>query len=555
MFPAVGAVRKRGTSVIFEDIAVPTDVLAPAALDLQALFRKHRYEDGIIFGHAKDGNLHFVISQSFNDDAGDPAVRGVQPRPRRDGGRRSTTARSRPSTAPAATWRRSSRPSGAARRSRSWCASRSLVDPDGLLNPGVLVNHDPAAHLKDLKSLPEVEEEVDKCIECGFCESLCPSRDLTLTPAAADRRAARDGAARAPTSPRCARRIEYDALDTCATDGLCALACPVSIDTGTADQAAAGVDGTRRQRGALAATCGARTFDARSGWCGPRCAPRELAGPLRRLAAGRVPRSRSPLPGPAGALPAHRRGRRGGHPLPVLREPDDGCATRARRPEPIGARGDDRRRRTRRHAAAHSATHRPTVLRHAIQLEGISRGAGDCRQRHDRGALWTASHEGALPVVVDTSPCAYAMTQRRRSDRGQPGTARANAARRCRRLLPHDRRSRRSRCADRAGTVVLHPVCSLVKMGNAPHSPPWPPRAATASSSRRRPGCCGFAGDRGFFVPELTEAATRMPAAEVRAVTADGHYSSSRTCEIGMSRATGRHYRSWIQLLDWATGE
>ena len=93
MFPAVGAVRKRGTSVIFEDIAVPADVLAPAALDLQALFRTHRYEDGIIFGHAKDGNLHFVISQSFNDDGGDPAVRGVQSRSRGDGRRRSPTAR------------------------------------------------------------------------------------------------------------------------------------------------------------------------------------------------------------------------------------------------------------------------------------------------------------------------------------------------------------------------------------------------------------------------------------------------------------------------------
>ena len=94
-----------------------------------------------------------------------------------------------------------------------------------------------------------------------------------------------------------------------------------------------------------------------------------------------------------------------------------------------------------------------------------------------------------------------------------------------------------------------------VKMGNAPHL-----SAVAAACSDRvftppSSGCCGFAGDRGFLVPELTEAATRIPAAEVRAVTADGHYSSSRTCEIGMSRATGRHYRSWIQLLDWASGD
>ena len=153
---------------------------------------------------------------------------------------------------------------------------------------------------------------------------------------------------------------------------------------------------------------------------------------------------------------------------------------------------------------------------------------------------------------MDTSPCAYALT----SGEG----------------LSADNRDRlaRMRIVDavdffgttvlpsltllrRAGTVVLHPVCSLVKMGNVPKL-----TAVAAACSERvfvppSSGCCGFAGDRGFLVPELTEAATRAPAAEVRAVTADGHYSSSRTCEIGMSRATDRNYRSWIHLLEWAT--
>src|SRR4029453_11082812 len=84
----------------------------------------------------------------------------------------------------------------------------------------------------------------------------------------------------------------------------------------------------------------------------------------------------------------------------------------------------------------------------------------------------------------------------------------------------------------RTGTVVLHPVCSLVKMGNGPKLS----ALATACSERifvpPSSGCCGFAGDRGFLVPELTASATQLPAAEVRCITADGHYSSSRTCEI-----------------------
>jgi len=168
--------------------------------------------------------------------------------------------------------------------------------------------------------------------------------------------------------------------------------------------------------------------------------------------------------------------------------------------------------------------------------------------------LWSASKEGALPVVVDTSPCAYAMT----SGEG----------------LSADNRERlaRMRIVDavayfsttvvpaltlrkRAGTVVLHPVCSLVKMGNVTALTDL----AAACSERvfvpPSSGCCGFAGDRGFFVPELTAAATKLPAAEVRAVSADGHYSSSRTCEIGMSRATGRQYQSWIHLLERAMAQ
>jgi D-lactate dehydrogenase len=66
-------------------------------------------------------------------------------------------------------------------------------------------------------------------------------------------------------------------------------------------------------------------------------------------------------------------------------------------------------------------------------------------------------------------------------------------------------------------------------------------------------GCCGFAGDRGWLVPELTASATAPEAHDVAGVAAEGHYSSGRTCEIGMTRATGRPYRSWIHLLEEAT--
>jgi D-lactate dehydrogenase len=166
--------------------------------------------------------------------------------------------------------------------------------------------------------------------------------------------------------------------------------------------------------------------------------------------------------------------------------------------------------------------------------------------------LWRASRDGLLPVVVDTSPCAYALTS------GE-GLTLENRDRLARMqvvdaveffrttVLPSLPRFRR------AGTVVLHPVCSLVKMGLGPALSAVAAACCEHVFIPPSSGCCGFAGDRGFLVPELTESATRIPAAEVRTVEADGHYSSSRTCEIGMARATGRNYRSWIHLLDWAS--
>ena len=52
-------------------------------------------------------------------------------------------------------------------------------------------------------------------------------------------------------------------------------------------------------------------------------------------------------------------------------------------------------------------------------------------------------------------------------------------------------------------------------------------------------GCCGFAGDRGMLHPELTASATHAQAAELAEGTFDAFASCNRTCELGMTRATG----------------
>ena len=324
-------------------------------------------------------------------------------------------------------------------------------------------------------------------------------------------------------------------------------ACLPGVDRyGAADEAAADVDAI----GISAARGGVYGESLRSDAADVRAGLRRERPVLRRLAAGRVPALRSPLPAAAEALPETKAAG-----ATALLFPS--CVNRT-----IGALPGESNGRSVPDAMiavaarAGQQLHIPRcVTRLCCGMPFGSKGYREAQEiaaNATIGELWTASKEGALPIVVDTSPCAYAMT----SGEGLSAENRERLAR----MRIVDAVAYFSTTVvpaltlrKRAGTVVLHPVCSLVKMGNVPAL-----TALAAACSERvfvppSSGCCGFAGDRGFFVPELTAAATRLPAAEVRAVTADGHYSSSRTCEIGMSRATGRQYQSWIHLLERAT--
>src|SRR5512139_433130 len=220
LYPSVGAARKRGTTVIIEDVVFPISSLADATVELIRTAGRHGYEEAIVFGHAKDGNLHLTITQSYNTEAEvdryarfmDDMVRLVVRQ--YEGALKGEHGTGR-NMAPfvETEWG----PEAYAIMKRL----KELVDPDGLLNPGVILNSDPKAHLADLKSLPGVEDEVDKCIECGYCESKCPSQDLTLTPR--QRIVVRREMVRSKEQggdPALGRALEADfpymALDTCA---------------------------------------------------------------------------------------------------------------------------------------------------------------------------------------------------------------------------------------------------------------------------------------------------------------------------------------------------
>jgi D-lactate dehydrogenase len=271
---------------------------------------------------------------------------------------------------------------------------------------------------------------------------------------------------------------------------------------------------------------------------------------LARLTRGTVPAWIEPMPGPAPPLPATT-------PEGAAAVYFPSCLTRA-----MGALDGETTPHSTARAFVTVAARAGVPLVIPETIAGLCCGTPYSSKGFDEAhsvainatiaALWTASREGVLPIVVDTSPCTYGLVH-------AAALSAENKARAARlrivdaieffagEVLP------RLAVRRQAGTVTLHPVCSLVKMGLAPHlvslAAACSKRVYTPPSS----GCCGFAGDRGWLLPELTASATAPEAAEVRAVPSDGCYSSSRTCEIGMTRATGRVYRSWIHLLDWAT--
>jgi D-lactate dehydrogenase len=570
LFPAVGGMRAPGTAVLIEDVVVPVERLAEAIGDLQALFPRHGFPEAVIFGHARDGNLHFVFAQDFSR-AETAARYGAFMRElvdlvvgKYDGALKAEHGTGR-NMAPFVRDEWGEAAYALMKR------IKALLDPDGILNPGVLLNDDPSVHLKALKPLPTISPTADRCMECGFCEPRCPSRTLTLSPRqriVVTREMTRLAALGTPEAravrDSLAADFEYEGARTCAGDSMCKTSCPVKIDTGALvkEMKSAARSRLSRRLARLAArrfgvvAAGAR-FSLRA-VSAVRSAPGGaqvldlVTAPLNRLAPLLVPRLRPGMDLPTAAPPlADPRPVANGSPRVVY---FPSCLTRILGPRPgesavpmaramldvLEAQG---------FAAVHPGGVGSLCCGMPFASKYFSEAARDAAARTAE-ALWAASREGMDPVVTDASPCAGTLQE-------LGGAHLAATGRRLRMLdfpafwsaavLPSRPSPRR-----RPGTAVLHPTCTLVKTGGLADLL----RVARAHSEVVvvPPGaeCCGFAGDRGFLVPELTASATAREAAEVRELASGpgvGFYSTCRTCEIGMSRAAGRPYLSLVHLV------
>ena len=564
MFPAIGAVRASGTTVILEDIAFPVDQLGDAILDLQQLFKEYHYDNAIIFGHAREGNIHFVITQAFDTTTEinryDQFMREVVSLvvQKYDGALKAEHGTGR-NMAPFV--------------ETEWGheiyevmkSIKQCIDPHNLLNPGVIINEDKQAHIRNLKDLPQVEEEVDKCMECGFCEHRCPSRNITLTPR--QRIVIRrelvklKEAGNTKQHQQLLKEYQYDGMDTCAVDGLCAEACPVDINTGSL------IKRLRREnhssRANKIALSAAKNFKLVSSGVKTalktgntinkifgKNAMRTITAGLRKLIPAIPLWSNQLKPTPRFASFRNENKNSDADKAVVyfpacISQVMGGSVTNGNSVMETFKRVSEK-------AGIHfilSSNISGTCCGQPFSSKGFNQ-AYAYMANQTITKLWQWTKEGKFPVVMDITACTHTLQS-------------------CRSVLTAENQKRfdslkiidsieyiadyilpNAVVLEKKSSIALHPVCSLQKMGLQAKFVHIAHQFADKVEVPMHAGCCGMAGDRGFLFPEFTRSATATEANDIKKKEFDGYYSTSKTCEIAMSDAVGKNYQSILYLVD-----
>ncbi len=553
-FPAVGAVRQTGTTVIIEDVTFPVERLAEGVNRLIELLDKHRYDEAILFGHALEGNLHFVFTQGFDDPAqvaryeafmGEVAqLVAVE-----FGGALKAEHGTGRNMAPFVEleW-------GSEAYALMWKIKR-LLDPTGILNPDVVLSEDPDIHLKNLKPMPAADEIVDKCIECGFCEPVCPSNGLTLTPRQriviwrdiqARKRAGVD-------TTEIERLYHYHGVETCAATGLCAQRCPVGINTGDlvrklrgreasktgtanwlADHFSTAVQGTRFM---LHAANGAHIILGTK-----RLA--KLSATMTNASKGRVPQWTPATPQPLQRLHLPKPAVQDERPRVVYLA---ACVSRAMGPAARDQEQEPLLDKTRSllEKAGYQVIFPEQLNDLCCGQPFASKGyaeQGERKRQEMLDALLKASRGGLDPIYCDTSPCTLRLVQGltdQRLDMYDPVRFIRTHLLDKLDFVPQDK------------PIAVHVTCSTQHLGEAQALIDIARRCANEVVIPEGIHCCGFAGDKGFTTPELNEHALRSLKNAVQ-ICEEG-ISTSRTCEIGLSRHGEIDYHGLVYLVDRVT--
>ena len=568
IFPTVGGMRRPGTTCLIEDVAFHIEDLAEAVADLSALLDKYGYDDSCIYGHALEGNFHFIINQSFSSDEEVERYKSMMTEvtelvvKKYDGSLKAEHGTGR-NMAPYVEYEWGAKAFEAMKR------IKEIFDPQHILNPGVIFNDDPECCFKNFKALPLLKPGKDapesmsaayaminKCIECGFCEANCVSCGFTLssrTRIALQREIARleETGQDEQLLSRLRKQYQYFGDQTCAGDGLCSMSCPMGINVADLTHE------VRRQNiGKMGGAVGEFVAD---NFRGVKTA---LRGVLHLADAAHTVLGSKAMSGLAKGLHTL------GAPLWTPAFPQAYNASKALHSEEqhslkvvyfpsclnqtMGTDDMSKDMKT----LAEEMTELLNKAGYEVilpeRMDSLCCGTiweskglpeiADKKTSELEEALWSASEGGRYPVVCDQSPCLHRMKQK------MTKVQLYESAEFVWKFLKD-----RLVFTQTDTPVALHLTCStkLMKLDQIVYQ-----LACMCSSDVLVPegvGCCGFAGDKGMTHPELNAYALRKLASQIKEKGVEVGYSNSRTCEIGLRTNAGIPYRSIICLVNQCT--
>ncbi len=550
LFPIIGGERPKGTSVIIEDVAFNVEHLAAAAADLTALFHKHGYPEGVIYGHALAGNFHFIITptfasqadiERFHDFMQDVAEMVIN---KYDGSMKAEHGTGR-AVAPFV--------------EMEWGADaytlmkriKQIFDPEGLLNPGVILNDDPTVHVKNIKPCPVVDDFVDKCIECGFCEKTCPTSALNFSPRQRIatlreiERLEQIGAKAAAAKMRA--DAKYDVIDTCAACQLCTIACPVDNSMGQL---------VRKLRTPYISTTEQKVLDFQAKHFGvvnqAISTGFNVLGAIHKITGdgftqalmktGRFISKEVPYWNPdfpkGGKLPQPSPAKAGQETVVYF----PACGGRTFGPTP---KDPDNRTLpevvvTLLERAGYNVitpdNSRDLCCGQMWESKGDFKNA-DAKRQQLVDSLSNLSDGGKLPVLVDALSCTY------RTLTGNPQVQITDLVE-----FMHDKLLDKLPIKKKVN-VALHLGCSARKMKLEPKMQAI---ANACSAHVLRPAgidCCGYAGEKGLYKPEINASALRNIKKLLPLDIKEGYYAN-RMCEVGLTQHSGISYRHLAYLLE-----
>ena len=549
ILPIVGGQRRKGTTVITEDVCFQIEDFTKGIEMLTELFYKYDFVDGgVIFGHALSGNVHFNITPDFSDpkdtkNFGD-LVKEMSERVSGFGGSLKAEHGTGRMVAPFIEMEWGKKAYEINRR------IKAIFDPERILNPDVIITDDPDVYKKNLKAQCAIDDAFTICMECGFCEKHCPSRNLTLTPRqriALLRETKRlEDEGNYALAAELRKGYEYYGIETCAACSMCKGLCPLSIDTAQIALSMRRIDPPAPE---LAKKI-YNNFSTTIEMCRAGVSLEGIAGSIITQKA--ISKITEGLHGVTGITPyvpkttpkANR------YKLRNRIKPTNfekvvyfsTCANRAFKPNQ--GYDDDRSLQQ----VVESLCNKAHIdIIYPQHIENLCCGLSfenydDVHERavkdlHD--ALMKASQNGKYPIVIDHSAC-FNHAFKHMPDLEINDISEFL----CKYVVPH---LDIEKCDER---VIVHKQCKIKSLGKSQYIEDLARLCTDHVFNIKSFACDGFAGQKGFFTPELNKSATKDLAGEIAEYGATLGVSSSSTCEIGLGESGGIPFVGVAFLLD-----